>query len=271
MNPTPVAPNLPAPRFRWPMRVFLCGLLAWMALRSTSTMYPWRTWCHDLRVQEFPDPLPTRAETAEIKARAIGDHALGQRLVDTAGSVGTYFVPWPCRAAAEQIEGPLDVGKYAVCWIQTRFEFFESVLGINQEWPMFSPNVAREKTVTRSRLVYADGTERIVRQLADPADLTCYAHWFEEKRLDHELKVGPKDHEACLGWCNLLAHRHPTNERGSPLKRIYLFSVRYLLPPPDVDAAAFLAEQTGPPADQVQPDYFRYDVPGRNGQILARE
>ena len=49
---------------------------------------------------------------------------------------------------------------------------------------MFSPNVSRRKTMTRARLFYADGSERIVRIHGDPVDLNAYSHWNEEKVLD---------------------------------------------------------------------------------------
>jgi hypothetical protein len=68
----------------------------------------------------------------------------------------------------------------------------------------------------------------------------------------------------------LLAHRYPEHN-GSPLARIFLFQVRYDFPPPGVDAREFLRQQTGPPADQISPDYFRYDVCERKGTYLNEE
>src|SRR5262249_9422849 len=162
-------------------------------------------------------------------------------------------------------------GKFALCWLNTRLDFLECLAGIDQEWPMFSPNVSRGRRIARARLVFADGGEQIVRQTADPEDLTRYAHWNQEKVLDYELHVNDDQEDATFGWCNLLAHRHPHNEQGSPLARILVFLVRYEYPPPDVDARAFLRAQTGPPPDQVAAPYYEYDARARRGKMLPKQ
>lgn len=134
---------------------------------------------------------------------------------------------------------------------------------------MFSPNVGRRKYVVRARLTYADGTVRIVRSRGDPEDLCRYSHWFEEKVLDHELKIreGRGHADDSWGYCNLLRHRYPTQD-GTPLATIRLFSVRYDLLPPGEDASEWLAAQTGPPAVQVQADFYTFDAKTNKGECL---
>jgi len=46
--------------------------------------------------------------------------------------------------------------------------------------------------------------------------------------------------EEAFGYCNLLRHRYPESDAGSPLREIRLFVVRYDLPPPGVDARRWL-------------------------------
>jgi hypothetical protein len=168
------------------------------------------------------------------------------------------------------VRSPGDLGRWAFCWASSRLELWENLVGFRQQWQMFSPGASRRKWVTRARLIYSDGTTRVVRNHGDPEDLTRYSHWFEEKILDHELAVDDDEDRAdeALGYCNLLAHRHARNKAGRPLKTIRLFQVRYDLTPPGADARAWLEAQTGPPPDQVFPDFYEYDVANRDGKFL---
>jgi hypothetical protein len=118
-------------------------------------------------------------------------------------------------------------------------------------------------------MVYDDGSERIVRNLGDPDDLTHFSHWFQEKHLQVQLKVN-RDWEARFGFCHMLAHRFPTSDRGASLSHVDVFTVRYDFPPPDANAHDFLAAQTGPPPDRVEPAFWRYDARSRTGSRLTR-
>jgi hypothetical protein len=262
----------PPPRFGWPMRLFLSAILFAMIFRSFSVLLPWNDWRKELGMDRMPRRLPTRAEMARLRADAKPGEPdpVVERCLSSADDVWRFFRPWPGSDERRHIHSWGDAGKYTICWLCTRLEFIENVLGVNEEWPMFSPNVSRAKGAARARLVYADGSTRIVRQLSDPEDLLHYAHWFEEKQLDHEVKVEPdtQREEENLGWCNLLAHRYARNEAGSSVKTIFLFHVYYQLPPPGVDAREFLRKQQGPPPDQVGKDFFRYDVASRKGTFL---
>jgi hypothetical protein len=271
----PAKPPHPT-RFGWGMRLLLTLILFDMVFRGFSVLYPWDDWADELDMRVKPRRLPTRAEWAELPAQASAAADRDPRREEvmlTLDSAWDFFKPWPEAAARAKMRTWADGGKWALTWMSSRLEFAENLVGFNEEWPMFSPSVATRKYVARARLVFADGSERTVRGLCDPEDLTRYSHWFEEKILDHELKVkegGEGKARDNKGYCNLLAHRHPRNDAGSGLKTIYLYMVRYNLAPPGADAREWLRGQTGPPKEQVLKDFYEYDVAAREGKILLR-
>jgi hypothetical protein len=254
------------------MRIFLSVLLFDIAFRSLSVLVPWAAWADELGMRTLPKRLSTRAERARLAARATPEHPdpVAEDVAEALDSVWEFGKPWPGPAGLAKVRSWEGRGKFAFCWLCSRLEFAENLLGFNQEWPMFSPNVSRRRYLARARLTFADGSERVVRSHADPEDLTRYAHWFEEKVLDHELKVreGAGSADECFGYCNLLAHRYRRNEGGAGLVTIALFQVRYDYTPPGVEARAYLRQQTGPPPDQVYPDFYLYDVAARDGKTL---
>jgi hypothetical protein len=255
------------------MRLFLTLILFDMLFRGFSVLYPWADWADELDMRTMPRRLPTRAEWAELPAQATAENPdpRGDDLMRTLDSAWDFFKPWPEASARAKIRTWADRGKWALAWTSSRLEFAENLVGFNEEWPMFSPSVATVKHVARARLVYADGSERAVRGLCDPEDLTRYSHWLEEKILDHELKVsegGEARARSNRGYCNLLAHRYPRNDAGAELTTIFLYMVRYDLAPPGVDAREWLRRQSGPPRGQVMADFFRYDVATGEGKIL---
>lgn len=266
-------PDPPYPtRFGWGLRILLGVLLFDMVFRSLSVTFPWGKWSTDLDLRTMPRRLPTLAEIDELSREATADNPTPVRddVLLAADSLWDYLRPWPDAAQRSRLRTSGDKVKWPLVWLTSRLEFAENVVGINQEWPMFSPSVSRQHWLPRARLVYADGATRIVRGRCDPEDLLRFGHWNEEKVLDYELKVkeGKGWRPDCTGYCNLLRHRYATNEAGAELKTIYLFMVRYHLPPPGADAAAWLREQSGPPASQVLADFFEYDVAANRGTSL---
>lgn len=253
-----------APRFSWPMRVFLFVVLFDMIVRSMAFAVPWEEWEDDLGVRDMPRRLPTQAELREIDADP--ERSVAARFGETGRSFGRFLVPWPTDDVREEMDGVDDTGRFAVVWMLTRLQFFERFVGLDQNWPMYS-NVASSDARTRSRLFYADGSTVDVRQTSDPADLTNYSHWLEKKRSGHENKVRPGMTEECRGWCHFLAHRHHRNEAGAELERIELFRVRYKWPKPGEDPRAVLAAQCGPPEDQCEPVFYAYDVARGSGEF----
>lgn len=262
------------PRFRWPMRLLLFLLVFDMIVRGFGVLLPIRAWREELDLDRQPRRLPTRAEARALLAKDATPYAesLTEDVLRSLDSVWNFCKPWPerdVRARIAEADPWRRGGTFVLCWLNTRLEFLENLAGIDQEWPMFSPSVSKWRWIARARLVFADGSQQTVRQTADPADLTRYAHWNQEKVLDYELHVANDDETATFGWCNLLAHRHPRSGRGDALARIEVFMVKYDFPPPDADARAFLRAQTGPPADQVRPPYYEYDAAARQGKMLA--
>jgi hypothetical protein len=252
------------------MRLFLSVILFGIVFNSFSVLWPWNDWAKELKMRRLPVRLPTRAEIAELAGQATDDNPapLREEVMLSVDSLWDYFKPWPGRATRAHMRTWKDGGKWALTWLTTRLGFVEEVLGVPEEWPMFSPSASRRKWVARARLIYSDGGERIIRGKCDPEDLTRYSHWFEEKVLDYELKVKERRDDDNYGYCNLLMHRYARTDGGAELVRIVLYQVRYDLPPPDVNAHDWLEEQTGPPPAQVYKAFYEFDVPACRGKPL---
>jgi hypothetical protein len=244
------------------MRLFLCFLIFDMVFRGLSVLYPWEDWVGELDMRRAPVRLPTLAECNSEPATPEV-----MRAVD---SFWDFLKPWPEASARAKIHSWSDGGKWALCWLSTRLDLFENLVGFNNEWPMFSPSVAKRKYVARARLYFESGSEKIVRARADPEDLTNFSHWWEEKILDHELKVkeGEGRVNDVLGYCNLLSHRYPVNEAGSPLVRIRLFLVRLDLPEPGVNYREHYEKLNREPSS-TYPDFYDFDVKARHGKRLT--
>lgn len=265
-------PAAAPPRFGWPTRLLLGVLLFDIVFRSLSVLLPCADWMRELDMRFLPQRLPTRAELAELSARATPEEPNpgGEEVMEAFDSVWRFARPWPGEDSRRRIRTAGDGGKFVFCWLCSRLEFAETLCGLDQQWPMFAPSVARAVWAPRARLVFADGSEQVVRAAADPADPTRFFRWNRKKVLGYELRVRDDEgyDDECLGWCNLLAHRHPRNDAGAALARVVVFGVRYDLPPPGADARALLAAQAGPPPEQVYPDFYEYDVATRHGKRL---
>jgi hypothetical protein len=252
------------------MRIFLCVLLFDIVYRSFTVCFPWAEWGRELDMPLMPARLATRAEMEQRAA----DGADASRLADVeealAGKDGVlaFLNPWPGKDTRAKLDNWPARGKYVAAWLSSRLDFLENVVGINEEWPMFSPNVGRHKRVARATLIYGDGSEREVRSKGDPETLTRYWHWNEEKVLDHELKVKENREDECFGYCNLLSYRYARNPAGAPLVTIKLFMVSYELPTPAENAWDALAEMSGPPEKQHGPYFYLFDVKTREGRSL---
>jgi hypothetical protein len=264
--PAPIAPsNVPPPRVRfgWGARILLGLFLFDMLFRSFAVLLPWEAdWIPEFEMQHAPRRWPTRAEMAQLSRE--GDDVLRDELNGSFVATVDFFNPWPRAAVRRHLTDGTAWAKYSVAWLGSRLDLLENAIGINQEWPMFSPNVSTSTTLTRARLFYADGSEFTVRQHADPVDLTRYSHWNQEKVLDHELKVRKGRNDECFGWCNLLAHRHSRNPAGAALVRIELYRVWIDYVPPHEDPVAFYRRQMELTRDHTSPNasytYYHYDA-----------
>jgi len=261
----PPAPAPAAPRFSWPMRIFLTLLVFEIVFRSACVLVPWKDWESGLQMeyqydpddggytwQPWPRRPPTRAEAADLAAAASPDrpYPVADRFGESLDSLARFLSPWPTERTLAAGNSPDDLGKYVLTWLNRRMSFGESLIALDERWVMFSPGASKEKDLTRARLVFADGAEEVVRQHADPEDLTWYFRWNQEKVLDYEMqaKDDASHAEECAGYCNVVAHQHPHNAAGAPLAAIYLFRVHYDYPPPQTsDFREYLRERSGPP------------------------
>lgn len=247
-------PPTPAPRFSWPMRIFLSFLLFDIIFHSFVCLIPYREWMEEKDMPRFPERLPTWQEVQETE-----EDAVTERFLQTLDSTWDYFRPWPGKKTRAKMEGWQDHSMYVLSWITSRLDFFEHLAGVPQRWTMFSPNASREATVGRFRLEYSDGTTQVVRLTADPEDLTHYSHWWEEKVLDAELKVA-HDYDSRLGYCNYLAHQHRRNRAGAALEKIHIYKITYRYPRPDEDVFEVFKAQSGPPSWDRDGPHYSYEA-----------
>ena len=250
------------------MRLFLAAFLFDMVVQSLIASWDFGERFDD-DIETNPKALPTLEERRQI---AAGEHpdefeSLGARLRWSVDSLPGYFDPRPSEKLAKKLQTNRDVFDYSLLWYRTRANFLGHLVGIDQDWPMFSPNVAVGHRLARFRLIYADGTAAIVRPICDPVDLCRFSHWFEEKHLQATVHI-PKDPDRRIGYCNMLAHRFPKSDSGAALVTIDVFRVRYEYPEPGDDPVEALRGQTGPPTDQIGKPFWRYDVKTGHGEYL---
>ncbi|MGF1579488.1 MAG: hypothetical protein ACFCD0_09005 [Gemmataceae bacterium] len=234
-NPTP-------PNFTWPMRLGIGLLLFYIILPSMLSVFRYQAWTKAFGMR--PRPLLT------------------DRIYQSANSVWEFGKPWPSKKIRRKITSSDRAVKYGICWLATRCDFLEAIVGTNQSWRMFSPNVNAGGGVARIRLLYADNSTQAIRLLSDPPNLTRYCH-FGRKRL---LRV----HMAMLtrgdvrqGFSNYLMHKYPTNNGGAKLTKIYSYRIDYLYPEPGEDYRRILSSQNGPDNWDKDGPVWCYDVEKR--------
>ncbi|MEX0586332.1 MAG: hypothetical protein WD176_06795 [Pirellulales bacterium] len=257
---------------RWPKRLFIGYFLFDMVVRSLISLTPYDDgWDTELAMDLRPVRLPATGNFVQVAERgeSAGHESIGTQLKACAVSAAQFYIPWPEEKTRRRIDSAEDCGKFVITWLGTRLKLVGTIVGVDQDFPMFSPNVGTDETLGRLRLRYADGSERVVRTLADPDDLTCYSHWFQEKHLQAATKL-ERDEDARLGYCNWVAHQFPRSEQQAELTRIDVFLLHYKYPSPWDDARWWLARQTGPPADQIDRPFWTYDVRTRRGCRLSR-
>jgi hypothetical protein len=233
-------------RFGWGMRLFLAFMVFWMCYRCLAVLLPMGLWSRRYQLTTLPKPLPTAAERAALWQNADGGKEVDPvafACLESAVDILKFCNPRPTSATLEKIKTPLDGVQYTAVWLNSRLDFLERLAGVHQEWIMFAPNVPKETVFLRARLIFEDDTDIIVRQLAEPEDLTKGGHgWLEERVTSHEYWAYEFS-SSCWGYCNLLAHRYPRNEQGIPLKWIVLLYAATDRPPPGVDAITHYQKQ----------------------------
>lgn len=254
-------------RFSWPMRIFLGFMLFDMIVRSTVTLTPFDDdWRKDLDMVKYPTRLPTPSDVNKIVAGKDAKYGtVRERYWDSATSVLEYASPIPTDKTRKKLEGVSDYAKYVTVWVGTRLSFFGALSGVDQNWPMFSPNVRRSRVVPRAKLIFEDGSSEQLWLLGEPWDLTSYSRWLIKRPLQIDLRLY-EDYDARLGVSRHLAQRFPYSHLGSPLKKIEFYRVYYRLPKPDEDAYAVLVRQN---RKKLTEPFWRYNVDTRKGDTLT--
>lgn len=237
----------PTRGFGWPMRLLVSSIVFAIVFRSFAELSPYRDWARELKVQRFPHPL-SKDEPAAGRWQSLS-------------STIDYFKPWPNATTRARLDTASDWEKYAWTWLSTRLELIENLTYATQGWPMFAPNVKKTGAVLRARLVFCDGSQRIVVPRTDPGDLTHYAsfRFNSEKHLQYSNRPFA-DEDARLGYCNLLCHQHRVNDNGSPLVRIEFVRVTISYPRPDEDARRVLAAAFVAPGEERVPPFYVFEV-----------
>lgn len=251
-------------RLPWPVKIF-CALFVFdMIVRSLIVLTPVDTWREKFEMASAPKKLPTEKERQQIITDG-GSYAA--RLGESFSSLGEFCNPVPTEKTREHLKTPRDWGKYALAWVKVRMKMTCYLVGVDQDWSMYSPDVWQTGSVPRVNLIFADGSERELRLPVEPEDGTHFSRWFEKKRLA-AASMSRKDSDSRLGYANLLSHQYPQNEQGSPLVRIEWLVVEYESMQPGDDPEEFYHRQGGQPPHTVKPPYWRYDVQTRKGYRL---
>jgi len=257
-------------RYSWPLRLFIAYYVFDAIVRSLVTLTPFDdAWRKDLKMDRFPTLLPTASEVRKIRQGKDDKYDdVSERYLASLESVVEYASPWPDEDTAKRIEGPNDFGKYVLVWVGTRLSYVGALLGLDQNWPMFSPNVRKSRIVPRAKLVYEDGTAEQLWLLAEPFDLTEFSRWFIKRPLQIDIRLD-KDYDSRLGVSRHLARQFPYSAAGSPLRFIEMYKVRYTLPRPGQDAYRVLSKQNRK-APEAEP-FWRYDVTTGKGKTFEKK
>jgi hypothetical protein len=261
------------------MRLLLFAVLFHMFFRSTDILYPWEDWLHELKLKRAPRPLPTRAQLAQMREKAGGSiEPVFREFQECGASLIDYWNFTPTQEQNEKLASTTDWAKYSLAWTASRLEWCECILGIDQEWPMFSPNVGKQRYATRARLLFDDNSEITIRPRSEPENLLSYSRWSQGKNLGVDRFVFSdhgKRYYACPGYCNFLAHRYTHNAKGSRLRAIVLYEVKFLFLPPGADPNEFLGNQTNKTRDyegkQARWAFFIYSPQDRTSRFIAQE
>lgn len=249
------------------MRCVLGVLVFDMVARSMITLTPYdKAWREDLELARMPLRMPTTAQRERIVAGEDDKYAtLGERYWATLRSVLWFWSPIPRGKVVPHLNSARDYGKYAVVWIGTRLGFMGALLGLDEDWPMFSPNVRRAHITPRAKLVYDDGTREQLWLLGEPYDPTSFHRWFVKRPLQIDLRLA-KDYDARLGVSRNIAERYATSTEGAKLVSIEMFEVKYSLPGPHQNARKMLAAQAQKPTKEKP--FWRYDVATDKGHTF---
>jgi len=200
-------------RYSWPHRLFIGFFVADAALRCVLVVSCRRTWPEELAMARVPRHGSFEATLA-------------------------FYDPRPSANTAESLHGSGSFAKYAAVWLKLRLDFVGRFTGVTQNWVMFSPNASRSRIVHRARLEFEDGAETVLRGTMEPRDFTRYSHWWDDRVLHGELRLGKTEFGRC-SWARQLAATQVHSERGAKLRKIVLYEANYQLPEAGDDAALY--------------------------------
>jgi hypothetical protein len=249
------------------MRCALGFFLFDMVFRSLITLSPYQQqWRKELEMPRLPLRLSTQAQREKIRqGRDEKYTSVWARNLATIRSAALYASPWPRTKTSRHLDSPAAYAKYAYVWLGTRLGFVGTLLGLDEDWPMFSPNVRRSHVAPRAVLVYADGHREQLWLLGEPRDPTHFQRWFVKRPLQIDLRLA-KDYDARLSVSRNLAEHHPSSKSGAPLEAIEMFEVKYTLPAPGQDAREVLGAQAQKaPAGKA---FWRFDVETGKGRTF---
>jgi hypothetical protein len=249
------------------MRLALGLFVFDMVARSLISLTPAdKTWREALEVPRLPLRLPTSTQRERIVDGLDQKYdTLGSRYLATLRSVLWFLSPIPRGKVVPHLNSASDYGKYAVVWVATRLGFMGSVLALDEDWPMFSPNVRRAHITPRAKLVYDDGTREQLWLLGEPYDPTSFHRWLVKRPLQIDLRLA-KDYDARLGVSRNIAERYATSSEGATLVSIEMYEVKYSLPGPHQNAHKVLANQAQKPT--YDKPFWRYDVASDTGRTF---
>ena len=200
--------------FSWPLRVFLTLFVGNMLVGSFLSLTP----AQDEWFDEFDMATAPEASLADDPSRV-------------AQAVLAYLDPTQATNGDQHAERKRRPLESSVTWLATRLEFFEGLAGIDQGWPMFSPDVATESEQPRFELLYADGEQRTVRVPTDPRDPTKFFRLFAEKPLQLADSL-LDDVSVRRGYAAWLARTFAFSRGGAPVVEVVLRRVDYEFPAP---------------------------------------
>lgn len=118
------------------MRVFLSLMVFDMVFRGLAwSLNNWYDTAADLKMEVVPRRLPTPAEWS-------GEDPSGPTFAEGISSAGRFLLPWPRDATRARLHTPGDGARFAAAWLVTRLDACGRLVGIEQAWTMFSPDVA---------------------------------------------------------------------------------------------------------------------------------
>src|SRR5437016_1378722 len=116
------------PRLSWPTRLIVVFLVFDIVFHSFSSIGGYRDWMEEKDLPRFPKRLPTLREIQEPDEEFPPGDRAGRAL----DSTWDYLRPWPDQETRGKLKGWRDYGMFEVCWVSSRLECLENLVGVRQ-------------------------------------------------------------------------------------------------------------------------------------------